>query len=142
MPQVEAPPAVEAPTADVTAAVASADDAEPSASEPSPLLSPRTPALSPPGEREGRFDVAALHAALAESARRCYPAAARRFRLTGEAQVSFCLEASGALASTALTRSTGESLLDAAAKDCVIAGAMPMPTQAAGGCYAVPVRFR
>jgi hypothetical protein len=33
-------------------------------------------------------------------------------------------------------------MLDAAARDCVIAGALPLPAEASGGCYTVPVRFR
>ena len=127
--------------ADVIAAEPEAPAEEPAASEVAPALGPLTPALSPPEVREA-FDVTALHAALAESARRCYPAAAKRFHLTGEAQLAFCLDASGGLKSTTLASSTGQSVLDAAAKDCVIAGAMPLPARAAGGCYTVPVRFR
>jgi TonB family protein len=96
--------------------------------------------LSP--REEGRsFDVKALHAALAEAARRCYPAAARRYRLSGEAQIDFCLDGSGALSSTRLVASSGAEVLDAAARDCVIAGALPLPREAVGGCYTVPVRF-
>jgi TonB family protein len=87
------------------------------------------------------FDVTALHQRLSESARRCYPAAARRFGLSGEATVAFCLDASGALTSTTLAGSSGQSLLDTAARECVIAGALPFPADAAGGCYSVPVRF-
>ncbi|MBK7857689.1 MAG: TonB family protein [Archangiaceae bacterium] len=83
----------------------------------------------------------ALHAALSESARRCYPAAAKRYHLSGEAQLEFCLDAAGALKSTKLLASTGAEVLDAAARDCVIAGALPLPREAFGGCYAVPVRF-
>jgi TonB family protein len=87
------------------------------------------------------FDVTSLHAALAESARRCYPAAAKRYHLTGEAQVDFCLDAVGALTSLKLSKPTGQDLLDAAARECVVASAMPLPSEAAGGCFTVPVRF-
>src|SRR5207253_2732438 len=63
---------------------------------PEEVPAPLTPTLSPTGG-EGAppppFDVSALHAALADSARRCYPPAAKRFHLTGEAQVDFCLDA-------------------------------------------------
>jgi TonB family protein len=82
-----------------------------------------------------------MHAALAASAQRCYPPAAKRYRLSGEATVEFCLDASGGLSSTKLASSSGENLLDDAARDCVIAGALPFPKDAAGGCYSVPVRF-
>lgn len=118
---------------------------EPAGEETTTAPAPLTPTLSPAGgEGVARrsFDVSALHAALAEAARRCYPAAAKRFHLTGEAQVDFCLDARGALTSTRLASSTGQSLLDTAARECVIAGAMPMPPEASGGCYTVPVRFR
>jgi TonB family protein len=82
-----------------------------------------------------------LHARLADAARRCYPPPARRFGLTGEARVDFCLNQSGGLASTTLSASTGHPMLDAAARECVVAGALPFPAEAAGGCYSVPVRF-
>ncbi len=86
-------------------------------------------------------DIGALHAALAASALRCYPAAARRFNLTGEVTVDFCLEPSGALRSATLAGTTGQDILDAAARECVVTGALPLPAEAFGGCYAVPVRF-
>jgi protein TonB len=127
--------AVAAPGAEPVAAGES--EAAPPAEAPAPL----TPALSPTGERERTVDLTALHAALAESARRCYPAAARRYRLAGDATVDFGLDASGGLTSTKLARSTGQSLLDDAARECVVAGALPLPPQAAGACYQVPVRF-
>jgi len=44
------------------------------------------------------FDAAALHERLAASARRCYHGRRRRFGLTGEAQLDFCLDAAGAVA--------------------------------------------
>src|SRR5262249_34324764 len=87
------------------------------------------------------LDVAALHAALAASAKRCYPAAARRFGLTGEVTLDFCLDGSGARRSLSLEGTTGQALLDAAARECVVKGALPLPADAAGSCYAVPVRF-
>lgn len=99
-------------------------------------------AAMPAAPARRAFDVTALHAALAESARRCYPPAAKRYHLTGEAQVDFCLDGAGALSSTKLLSSTGQQLLDAAARECVISGALPLPAEASGGCYSVPVRFR
>jgi TonB family protein len=93
------------------------------------------------GPGQAAFDPAALHSKLAASAQRCYPAAARRFSLTGEAQLEFCLDENGALGSHTLTHSSGQSLLDSAALDCVLQGAQPFPAEAFGGCYSVPVRF-
>ena len=86
-------------------------------------------------------DLGALHARLARAADRCYPAAARRFRMVGTALVEFCVDGAGALARAALAQSAGSPLLDSAATDCVVPGAMPAPPEAAGGCYRVPVRF-
>jgi TonB family protein len=87
------------------------------------------------------FDVAALHRVLAQAARKCYPAAARRFQLKGTAQVEFCLAGEGALASTHVTSSSGEALLDAAAVRCVIPNSLPLPKDAFGRCFRAPVRF-
>jgi protein TonB len=97
--------------------------------------------VAAPGPAAPTFDVAALHARLAASAQRCYPAAARRFGLAGEVELDFCLDAAGALSSHRLARSSGQSLLDSAAVDCVLQGAQPFPAEAFGGCYSVPVRF-
>jgi len=112
-------------------------DTSTSTSTPTAEPTPTAPPTSAPV-----FDITALHAQLAAAAQRCYPPAAKRYRLTGEATVDFCLDAAGALKSTALARSSGQDLLDGAARDCVIAGALPFPSEAAGGCYSVPVRFR
>jgi protein TonB len=94
-----------------------------------------------PGPAQPAFDAAALHSKLAAAAQRCYPAAARRFGLTGEAQLEFCLDAAGALSSRKLEHSSGQSLLDTAALDCVLPGAQPFPAEAFDGCFSVPVRF-
>lgn len=83
--------------------------------------------------------LAQLHERLEASARRCYPSAARRFRLQGKAQVSFCLDGAGRLAKLSLIGSTGHALLDSAARDCVVPGALPL--QLAAECFSVPVRF-
>lgn len=98
------------------------------------------------GEREGSgqaqgevADLRPLHRKLEESARRCYPAAARRYRLEGSVGLSFCLDGAGAASSFALEGSTGSPILDRAARECVLAGAQPLPAPA--GCYRVPVRF-
>jgi len=104
------------------------------------VTNPAAAASAPTSGRSG-FDVTALHERLAASARRCYPAAARRFGLAGEATLDFCLDAVGGLTRAALSRSSGHPMLDAAARECVLSGAQPFPTEAAGACYSVPVRF-
>ena len=82
----------------------------------------------------------ALSARLADAAARCYPLAARRYRLEGTAVVRFCLDAQGALASAEVRTPSGAALLDGAATACVVPGALPFPP-GAGGCYRVPVHF-
>jgi outer membrane biosynthesis protein TonB len=84
--------------------------------------------------------LAQLHARLQASADRCYPAAARRYRVGGEALLHFCSDGRGGFDSTSLARGTDSALLDTAATDCVLPGAAPLPT-GLGGCFTVPVRF-
>ncbi len=84
--------------------------------------------------------LAGIHARLAEAARRCYPAAARRYRVTGEVQVSFCLDGRGGVSQVAASRSSGSALLDRAAVDCVVPGAVPLPGPTT--CVSVAVQFR
>ncbi len=80
-----------------------------------------------------------LHRRLASSARRCYPVAARRLRLRGEVGLHFCLTGDGREAGTALRGTTGFPLLDRAARECVLAGALPAP--GISGCYDVAIKF-
>src|SRR5262249_51913079 len=80
--------------------------------------------------------LAELHQRLASSAQRCYPPAARRLRLRGEVGLYFCLGADGLAQSQALRGSTGSALLDRAALECVLAGALPAP--GIGGCARDP----
>jgi protein TonB len=87
----------------------------------------------------GRGVPSELAARLAAAARRCYPAAAVRFRLRGEALLAFCLGEDGAARSVAVARSSGSPLLDRAALECVLPGALPAP--GAAGCFELPVRF-
>jgi TonB family protein len=82
-----------------------------------------------------------VHAKLAAMAERCYPPAARRFQQRGTVELSFCLDATGATASSQVTKSSGADLLDAAARGCVLEGAAPFTPDAASRCYTVPVRF-
>ena len=80
-----------------------------------------------------------LHTRLTASALRCYPAQARRFRQEGTAWIAFCLDPRGAPRALALQSSSGSALLDAAALDCVLPNAAPLPPRA--GCFSLPVRF-
>jgi periplasmic protein TonB len=80
-----------------------------------------------------------IHARLAAAARRCYPAAAGRFRLRGEVRVQFCLDGNGGLQKVEAASSSGSELLDRAAIDCVLPGALPLAGPA--GCLHVPVVF-
>ena len=80
-----------------------------------------------------------LHRRLALAAARCYPAAARRFRLQGEVPVHFCLDATGAATALSLEGSTGSPLLDRSALECVVPGAQPL--SGFEGCFLVPVHF-
>ncbi|MGO8970942.1 MAG: energy transducer TonB [Myxococcaceae bacterium] len=80
-----------------------------------------------------------LHRRLAEAARRCYPAAARRFRLQGQVPVHFCLDAHGVASALSLEGTTGSPLLDRSALECVVPGASPLP--GLEGCFLVPVHF-
>ncbi len=87
-------------------------------------------------------DVAALvHARLAAVADGCYPAAARRFRQRGTATLSFCSDAAGVITGGHVSASSGASMLDTAARECVLTAASPLPLPAAGACFSVPVRF-
>ena len=114
------------------------------AGEPSPGESgPNVPGVAAEGPKgpEAPLDTAALSRRLQQVALRCYPAAARRFRQTGEAQVRFCLDGAGALRESKVIHSTGSALLDHAATDCVVPGAAPFGPETFGRCFAVPVRF-
>ncbi len=109
--------------------VASGENVEPA--HPDPL----------PRGGEAETLVALVHARLAVMAEGCYPAAARRFQQRGTVQLSFCLDAQGAAASTSVTQSSGAELLDSAAQGCVVQKAAPFPLEAASRCFSVPVRF-
>jgi outer membrane biosynthesis protein TonB len=84
-------------------------------------------------------DLTPLIQRLSESARACYPPGARRFGLTGLAQVSFCLSGDDVLEAVTLEKTSGHVLLDKAATGCVLDRARPLV--APKGCYSVPVRF-
>jgi TonB family protein len=84
-------------------------------------------------------DLTALHQRLAEAAQSCYPAAARRLRLSGQLELAFCASADGRASNPSLGSSSGSELLDRAALDCLLARATPLPVRS--GCFRVPVRF-
>src|SRR5262245_9605825 len=101
-----------------------------SAGEPSSGLSrePAAAAAQPTasGAQTGPSVLSVLASRLAAAALRCYPAAAVRFRLRGEALLAFCLREDGASRSVSLVRSSGSPLLDRAALECVLPGALPV----------------
>ena len=53
-------------------------------------------------------------------------------------RVAFCLDTPDRLESIALEGSTGSSMLDRAARECVVQTALPL---ARTGCFTLPVRF-
>ncbi|MCA0405603.1 MAG: TonB family protein [Proteobacteria bacterium] len=72
-----------------------------------------------------------------------YPHEARGRRLSGEAQVSFALDAQGGVSALKLARSSGHGVLDAAALDWMTrASPLPAPPpQAVGREFALPMKF-
>ncbi len=88
-----------------------------------------------------RLDLAALSLRLQQVALGCYPAAARRFRQTGVAQIRFCVDAVGRLRESKVIHSTGSEVLDRAASDCVVPGAAPFGPETFSRCFTVPVQF-
>jgi hypothetical protein len=98
-----------------------------------------------PGPGSGGTSTASLLAALSErlawSAERCAPPSATRLthRPIPGVPLHFCLDAAGRPTGVGLLGTTGSEQLDRAARDCVVAGAMPLPP--VPGCYTVEVRF-
>ncbi len=80
-----------------------------------------------------------LHQRLASAARRCYPGTAHRLRQRGTVQLHFCLSPQGTASTSTLEGTTGSTLLDRAALECVLPGALPAPGMP--GCYDVAIRF-
>ena len=85
-------------------------------------------------------DRAALEAHLRAHASRCYPPAARKRYVQGGATLHFCIGADGKPDSIEIEKSSGSSLLDRAAIECVLRGAAPLPGPR--GCMSVPIWFR
>ena len=88
------------------------------------------------------LDTTELSLRLQQGAAHCYPAAARRFRQTGEASVHFCLDGAGAVRALTVATSSGSPLLDEAATGCVVPAAAPFGPVTFGRCFTLPVRFR
>jgi hypothetical protein len=83
----------------------------------------------------------ALSQRLAWSAARCAPGEVvrtTRHAIPG-VPLHFCLDAAGRPSEVGLLGTTGSDVLDRAARDCVVPGALPLP--AVPGCYTVEVRF-
>src|SRR4051812_38116483 len=132
------PPAV---AVSMAAATPSTGEAEPAGDEAEPGGG-RAAAVSGAGSGRGNSPPAStemLMARLSAAALRCYPPEAVRFHLAGEARLSFCLGAEGQASAVKLAKSSGSEVLDRAAAECVLPGALPLP--GAAGCYELPVRF-
>jgi hypothetical protein len=107
-------------------------------SPPTPEAEPGTGAQDAPG---GASLLAALSQRLAWSAARCAPAEVvrtARHAVPG-VPLHFCLDAAGSPSDVGLLGTTGSEVLDRAARDCVVPGALPLPP--VPGCYTVEVRF-
>src|SRR5262249_27209600 len=96
-----------------------------------------TETSSPPSGRGGSVPavsglddagwLAELHRRLNAAAQKCYPPRARRLRLRGEVSLLFALNAQGEASRVELARSSGSPILDEAATECVLRGALPAP---------------
>ena len=94
-----------------------------------------------PGGQSSASLLAQLSQRLAWSAARCAPAEVvrtARHAVPG-VPLHFCLDAAGRPSDVRLLGTTGSELLDRAARDCVVPGALPLPP--VPGCYTVEVRF-
>jgi hypothetical protein len=93
------------------------------------------------GDQSSASLLGALSQRLAWSAARCAPAEVvrtTRHAIPG-VPLHFCLDSAGRPSDVGLLGTTGSELLDRAARDCVVPGALPLP--AVPGCYTVEVRF-
>jgi hypothetical protein len=105
------------------------------------VASPGDPAPAEGNGAAGASLLAALSQRLAWSAARCAPAEV--VRTTRHAvpgvPLHFCLDGAGRPSDVGLLGTTGSEVLDRAARDCVVPGALPLPP--VPGCYTVEVRF-
>jgi protein TonB len=83
--------------------------------------------VEPLGSPDNGQWLADLHQRLKDAAQKCYPPSARRLRLQGEADLVFALDERGEARNVHLARSSGSSILDRAATECVLRGALPAP---------------
>lgn len=81
-----------------------------------------------------------LRQQLAWHTARCYPRAAQRRRTEGLVEVRFCLDDTGHPRSTEVLESSGSSMLDDAATDCVIRSSAPFAMRDV--CITAPIDFR
>lgn len=107
--------------------------------QPGPSSPPEGVPAAPAGGGDGANVSEELHRRLVAAARSCYPTAAKRLRLEGQARLTFCLDERSSIRSRRIDASTGTAVLDRAALECVLDRASPL--QAPPGCYTVPVRF-
>lgn len=145
-PIVAAEGSAPAPASSEGAASSASEGSSPGASGvvSGPSSGSSAPGLSPGTGGDGAAShsaqqVVLLHERLAAAARGCYPPAARRFRIAGEARLAFCLDDAGRAVSSALKSSSGHAMLDESTISCVLPAALPVP--GAAGCYELPVRF-
>jgi hypothetical protein len=143
-----------APPVRGTGPAAAGNPAPPGAGAPGPVgasaagaAQAAAPGANPAGTGDGTGGqssaslLEALSQRLAWSAARCAPAAVvrtTRHAIPG-VPLHFCLDAAGRPSDVGLLGTTGSDVLDRAARDCVVPGALPLP--AAPGCYTVEVRF-
>jgi hypothetical protein len=126
-------PAGASPGTAAASGAASADTSSPAAA-----AEPGAGTQDTPG---GASLLAALSQRLAWSAARCAPAEVvrtARHAVPG-VPLHFCLDATGRPSDVGLLGTTGSDVLDRAARDCVVPGALPLPP--VPGCYTVEVRF-
>jgi protein TonB len=77
---------------------------------------------------------------LQSSVNGCYPFRALRLNLQGTVRIGFCIDHNGKEHNVEIQKSSGYSVLDQAAVDCVLKNATPFPC--APQCVSVPIRFR
>lgn len=83
---------------------------------------------------------AVLLSHLRAHAKRCYPPLARRRSIQGTVGLAFCIDEDGNPHRMRLEKSSGSTLLDDAARECVIEGAAPLPGPV--GCVSLDLPFR
>ncbi len=137
-PQVPPPTSAGAAGTGAGSAAAAASAASPGGSAPGEGNGAAGTGQDAPG---GASLLAALSQRLAWSAARCAPAEVvrtTRHAIPG-VPLHFCLDGAGRPSEVRLLGTTSSEVLDRAARDCVVPGALPLPP--VPGCYTVEVRF-